>query len=328
MHTRESDNYGQRMLRSSAAAVVIHMVLIVLFSAVGAMTAVDAIGPHIAREEPLVLNLEPDPQSFRHFVDTAVPATSPVDPDTDLISDRASKASGLHDSEGERPGPRLQQSAEVDDLAGSATPAPVVAPAPPAAQPEAAEEPAQPDTPATTPESPAQPQAEALTALARVGELRPSVPAEAPEPAPQQMAQAEPQPTSEPTAMPQPHLGVSKARPGAAAPGKGFLGFEALEHELGPYLKEVRDRVERNWRTALEMRFSGVSRTQAILDCAISPQGKLVRVKVVEPGDSPTFAVLCKQAIEKAAPFSPFPFDVPAIYRSQNLEIRWTFSYL
>jgi hypothetical protein len=128
--------------------------------------------------------------------------------------------------------------------------------------------------------------------------------------------------------MPQPHLGVSKARPGGAAEGKGFIGFEALEHELGPYLKEVRDRVERNWRAALEMRFSGASRTQAVLDCAISPQGKLVRVKIVEPGDSPTFAVLCKQAIEKAAPFSPFPFDVPAIYRSQNLEIRWTFSYL
>jgi hypothetical protein len=41
-----------------------------------------------------------------------------------------------------------------------------------------------------------------------------------------------------------------------------------------------------------------------------------------------TYAPLCREAIEKAAPFSAFPFKVPEIYRDENLEIRWTFSFL
>lgn len=328
MNTREPDHYGRRMVRATVAAAAIHGALITFCSVMGALAVVDAIGPSYAREEPLVLNLQPEPQGFRNFVDTAVPATSPVDPDTDLISDRTSKASGLQDSQGDRPGPRLKQSSDVDDLGGRVAPAATAPPQPPAPRAESAEPQAEPDAPATSPEPQDETLPEALTALARTEEAQTPLPEEAPEPARQQMAQAQPQPPMTPAAPPQPHLGLSKARPDGAAEGKGFVGFEALEHELGPYLKEVRDRVERNWRAALEIRFSGVSRTRAVLDCAISPQGKLVRVKIVESGDSPTFAVLCKQAIEKAAPFPPFPFDVPAIYRTQNLEIRWTFSYL
>ena len=49
---------------------------------------------------------------------------------------------------------------------------------------------------------------------------------------------------------------------------------------------------------------------------------------MVEPGSSLTYAVLCRQAVEMAAPFGPFPFDVPEIYRNHNLEITWKFSYL
>ena len=117
-----------------------------------------------------------------------------------------------------------------------------------------------------------QEQLEALTTLARVDETMPSFDKAPPEQAPEQMAQAQPQPEIVPAAPPQPHVGISKSRPDGAAEGKGFVGFVAMEHELGPYLKEVRDRVERNWRAALEMRFSGVARTSGSWNAPSTPR--------------------------------------------------------
>jgi hypothetical protein len=108
----------------------------------------------------------------------------------------------------------------------------------------------------------------------------------------------------------------------------GFLSFEAMESEFAPYLRDVRNRVERRWKALIQLRYSGSSTTKAVLDCAIDSKGRLVHVTVVEPGDSASYAGLCKEAIERAGPFPPFPFEVPAVYRNKNLEIRWTFSFL
>jgi protein TonB len=108
----------------------------------------------------------------------------------------------------------------------------------------------------------------------------------------------------------------------------GFLGFEAIRSEVAPYLKEVRKRVERQWHAALQMRYSGTTPTRAVIQCAIAPDGRLIQADIVEAGDSPTYAALCKQAIKNAAPFPAFPFQVPEMYRSKDLEIRWTFDFL
>jgi len=75
-------------------------------------------------------------------------------------------------------------------------------------------------------------------------------------------------------------------------------------------------------------RYSGTSPTEVVIDCAIAPDGTLARVEIVgEPKDR-VYAALCKDAVEKAGPFKPFPFTVPDMYRNRNLEIRWTFSFL
>jgi hypothetical protein len=326
MIVRESDNYLRRMVRCTIAALAVHVLLIVLFGAVGALNLVEALGPAEASNDPLVLNLQP-PDRARNFVDTAVPADQAPTPDTDLISDKASKASDLQDSAGERLAPRMDRISDIDDLAGPQTPRPPAPPQPPAQPSEQSESSREADQESRD-EVIEPSELDALTAMAQAEEKAPPMADETPEQVAERVQMAQAQPESMPPSPPQPHLGAPKARPDGGAPGKGFVGFEALEHELGPYLKQVRERVERNWRAALEMRFSGAARTKAVLDCAISPEGKLVRVKIVEPGDSPTYAVLCRQAIEKAAPFPPFPFDVPAIYRTRNLEIRWTFSFL
>lgn len=140
-------------------------------------------------------------------------------------------------------------------------------------------------------------------------------------------------PPAEPTARPEsvPPLLAAQASSGRVEGGvkrSGLMSFEAMESEIAPYLKVIRQRVERHWRTALHTRYSGASRTRAVLDCAIAPDGHIIEVAIVEPGSSATFAPLCKQAVENAGPFDPFPFEVPEVYRSKNLEIRWTFSFL
>ena len=109
---------------------------------------------------------------------------------------------------------------------------------------------------------------------------------------------------------------------------EGFLANEAIRDKVAPYLKSIRSRVERNWQTALHLKYLGTTPTKAVLDCVIGQNGQLISVTIVDPGSATGYAPICKEAIEKAAPFDPFPFQVPEMYRNKNLEIRWTFSFL
>ncbi len=148
-----------------------------------------------------------------------------------------------------------------------------------------------------------------------------------------QVAAAQPQEAQPPTPPQQrqvqtQELRASKGREGGGATNSGFTSFEANKHELGAYMLKVRNAVEREWRTALHLRYSGVSRTDATIKCSIRPDGTIEFVEIVDAGSSLTYAVLCREAIEKAGPFEPFPFDVPEIYRNENLEINWKFSYM
>ena len=122
--------------------------------------------------------------------------------------------------------------------------------------------------------------------------------------------------------------GTTRGRISGGVKATGLASFEAHRHALGAYMLEVRRRVDRAWRSALMLKYSGSTPADALLDCAIDPGGELVFAIVIDPGDSATFALLCKEALERAGPFPPFPFEVPAIFRSKNLEIRWHFTFM
>jgi len=109
---------------------------------------------------------------------------------------------------------------------------------------------------------------------------------------------------------------------------EGILGFEALQDQLAPYLKEIQRRVEKYWIHYLLTRYSGTKPTEVLIDCEISPEGKIVKIDIIGSPEDPLFAGICKQALQKSAPFSPFPFQVPDIYQNKNLQIRWTFSFM
>lgn len=300
---------------------------------------------------PLVLSFrQHEPDEPPQFIDPGAEATDEVD-ETNLKTDRDTQAQGMSPGEGDPSRPNVDKLDELDQLGTAPAPPPapgIEAPPVEAQRPqppvEAAEELAAPEP------SPAETEPRE-TAMAKVVETAPSVEepeaplppeeseADSPEPEAESKPEEEAQETPErfevaqapqqpqPVVEPQ-EVRMSHARESGGAEKSGFTSFEANKHELGEYMITVRNRVEREWRTGLHLRYLGSSRAAARIECSIRPDGTLEYARVRDPGSSLSFAIVCRDAIEKAAPFGPFPFDVPAIYREQNLEIVWRFSYL
>ncbi|MBX7254789.1 MAG: TonB C-terminal domain-containing protein [Candidatus Hydrogenedentes bacterium] len=332
--------YRERMVRSLVAAAAIHAVLALVVLAMPRTPFVLASTPS---RLPFVVNLQPDaePSLFPppapppppqpeplQYVDTVAPADAPVNPETDLIAIQASKARDTSDSNGEGAAPQVDVIGQSDELRGATQtpmppPPPPQAPTQPEAKPEAppAPDPAQADAAPKAPVQQALPTEAAQEAQAGPTPEQASTAVEAQGEA-MKLAKA-----IEPT-LPNLSPGKTQGRVDGGVKSKGFVSFEAMESEIAPYLKLVRDRVEKRWRGLMQVRYSGASETKAVMDCTISPDGRVVSVEIVEPGSSATYAALCKEAIERSGPFPAFPFKVPEMYRNENLEIRWTFSFL
>lgn len=347
--------YNKRITFALLFSLLVHVVSVAVWTQWPAERGVPARAP---KPEPLVVTLNPQPpQPIRRLVESAAPAERPLE-QTDLISDQDTQAQDESERTGERPQPAAERTAEFEDIA-SPPPAQPAAPTPPttvarAVPPRPAEEreppqeetpePARTETerpPAPPPQQPREPRPEALPILEPVEPAprkeTPDEPAEARQPSedelpePFELAQASPPAvTAEPAppSLSQPNEGASVARDNSGIVDRGAFSFEAHQHELGPYLLEVRRKVERRWRANMRLRYSGSGPADAVLECSISPDGRVVDVKILDPGRSATFAFLCKQALEQAAPFSAFPFDVPDVYTDENLVIRWKFSFL
>jgi hypothetical protein len=301
-------SYAQRMTIAGVCSVLLHGLLL---TAGGGRYA--GFGPSTpVAPEPIVLNLQPRTPEPRQLVDVQTPADEPVEP-TDLIAEMSSKASDQQLSQGERPGPKFDHVDEFDTLAAP--------PAPPVPKPSA---------------QPVPKTAKAVDnekKTARASDKKVSAPIKA-EPAetPQESQTPEPERFDVARAMPPaaPALpkGVSKGRLLNEVKREGFTNFEAIQDEIAPYLREIRNRVEKRWIEGLVTRYSGTQPTKAVIDCQISPDGRLVSAEIVGVPEDPLYAALCQRALQRAAPFGPFPFQVPDVYRNQNLEIRWTFSFL
>lgn len=298
----------------------------------------------LVEEPPLVVSLNrPSTLEKRRLIDGGAPSEAPAKP-TDFITDENTQAQDLNDEQEGTDRPFVEEVSDVDQVAHpggvtpeEAPPAPEIAePAPDPSESEPSEfaekvaepiaeepsealslEPLRREDPLPVSEVLQDPEAD------RAPDARESPPA--PEDLPERFEIAK-APTLKlgPPSLPAP--GSSRVRGGIRK--KGFMSFEAHEHLLAPYLLKIRKAVERQWRTGLHFRFSGSSRALAVIDCAIAPDGSIVFARIVDPGRSASYASLCRRAVESAGPFEPFPFEVPEVYRSQSLEIRWTFSYM
>ena len=308
-------NYSTRIKIAAVFSLLIHAV------GFGLLRQTHTPGEYIpaVAPEPIVLDLQPEAQPTpppQQFVDVAVPAAAPPQV-TEHIAVEDAEAMDLALRDAERPAPALEQD-EFDAL-----PQPVAPPAPP--EPEAT-------SPAkeSTEEAETEKKEESKTkdpireVETPVKEVLPET-AEAP-PAPKapegpiKIAQAQPMPAQ------RPEKGKTRERGGVSKQGQ--TNFDAIQSEIAPYLKHVRERVEQQWNQMLYTRYSGTSPVKAVIDCAINAQGELVSVNVVGTDNDKLYSALCRDAVQRAGPFGPFPFEVPDIYRGKNLEIRWTFSFL
>ncbi len=352
--------YSTRIAVAALVSILVNVAIWEVVARVVLATPVQAPAPEVV--PPLVFTLAPpppppepeppaEPETPRQIIETVRESSEPIE-ETDLISDKNSKASDLTDSEGDRPAPSVDEPSEFDQQGAIPSEMAGAEPSPPVENPPTEEVQATSDT---TP-APIEPEVEKpdvqesadkrdaaedpavlLGALAeRAKEPEEDLPKAKPEqeklteepkqeslPEPFVLAQA-----NEPKLKFQQDMEISKGREGGGAEGNGFMSFEANKHEMGAYMLEVRTRVLRHWKAGLLLKYHGVRRTQAVIECSIRPNGELEYVRIKVPGPSYAFAVLCQEAIRKAAPFPPFPFDVPEMYRNENLEITWNFSYL
>jgi len=299
-----SEDYWARMRVAFGGAVAIHMVVLI----VAALRLASALSLLPGPSRAIVLNLQPPaPPRVKRLVDVPMPVPTPVE-DTNLIAEHNSKAQDTADAVGAHAAPYFARPSKFEQLA-QPTPAPLEQPDPVSAR--AAPEPPLDHAPKTDLIAP-----DALdSAQENATHNRPDDPV-------LEMAQA--QPTTRPET-------VKKNARGMLYGGvkrEGQAAFEAKQDELAPYLRKIQHTVEARWQAGLRLKYRGTEPTEAVLDCAILPDGTLAYVNIVRPGDSVGYAALCKEAIEKSAPFGTFPFEVPVVHRTNALEIRWTFSFL
>lgn len=340
--------YGKRISVAATVALFLHvaallpLIAYLLHETPGARTA-------LARERPIVLSLNdplPSDKSGR-LVESGAAAEGAVE-DGDLISNADSQAQDLSEAEGETGQPHFEETSEFDELGTPPVPpsgetpdleATLVAPMESAehalevpaeseesAREAASETPSERDSLTQVAALPSEVrEQDALVELLQADAAPEEVEAEEPEEAPEriEVAQAPTRPTVEAQ-----EIRSSRGRESGGAENSGFTSFEATKHVLGEYMLSVRRKVEQQWHAALGFRYLGVGRVESLVECSIRPDGTLEYVRIVEIGDSMSYAIVCRDAIEKAGPFGPFPFDVPDIYRKENLDIVWKFSYL
>ena len=336
---------------ATTASLVIHIILfsLIVFEVMYLRSPLTFAPP---APPPIEMTFAPpEEEPTQHLVDTSTPATAPVQTNERIAMQDANAASPIPGT-GDAATPNMENVGDRETL-GAPTPlkprpsletAQAVDPSPQQDAQEPQEE-TQEEAPKQEPQDqPEDPKKEAKPTKAQqktepandegaivVAKLEPegtqaktldespiSELAQAQEAQPQQPGQA----AQEPKAPAEP---MTSRAGGAKA---GFLNFEAMQSEIAPYLKEIQSRVEKRWRIALDMKYRGNQPTAAVVDCAIGPDGKLVFVNIIDAGKTLGYAHVCKEAIELAAPFPPFPFKVPEMYKDKNLEIRWTFNFM
>ncbi|MFP6583927.1 MAG: hypothetical protein VCD00_15415 [Candidatus Hydrogenedentota bacterium] len=356
--------YSRRVLMTTVISIVVHIAM--LWMAQSRVEAKPKPMAQ-AQPAPLVFRLEqapepePDPEAEPERVKRIIETPDPTDEevaDTDLISDQNSKARDESDETGERVAPVSEVIDDFDAIEHVPTepilqtPTIVELPPEPAnvEQPTeeivALEEPVAPVEEALDEVNEAAPEPEGQdvieTVLAELEEMvaqenednsdaeEPIEPVE-PEEEPGerfQVARATAPEVPPPPRVIEQSLRAGRTREGGGASESGVINFEAKSHELGEFMLQVRKRVEFEWHSAIRMRYPSVRRVEAIILCSIRPDGMIESVEIIDPGTSMTFAILCRESIRDAAPFPELGFEVPEIYRSRNVDIRWRFSYM
>jgi outer membrane biosynthesis protein TonB len=189
----------------------------------------------------------------------------------------------------------------------------------------------------TKPATPAPPQksaqakpkeTQAATAL-NPGALQPGKPAEIE--TPEQQPAPEPRPRTVRQALDQ----QSKKLPGLQLQQDGGVRRRALTSSLdamatpfGTYDRAIVEAISQRWYDLLDRQQFAQNRTGKVtVYFHLNPDGSVTEMKINETTVGDLFAYLCRDAIEQAAPFGPWPSDMRRLVGANFREITFTFYY-
>ena len=289
-----------------------------------------------AKKEPVVLQLQPpqDAQERKALVESVIPSAMLPEIKTNIAEDNAVATDTIL-YEGDESAPRFDKIDDIDMLPVKERtpqePSPL-SDATPELEETKAEEKSTPDTPIIE-ALPDELEADVLQLVQKKPEKKTETkekpkaePRERVQVAREQSIPSLPVPPT-PPAQDTPHEGRSRdANRGVEQ--VGLAGYEAIQDDLAPYLKNMKAQVDLYWKEKLLLHYTGSKPTKVEIDCEIDHNGHLVKVEIVGNPKDKIYAALCKQALVLASPYGPFTFEVPDVYRNQNLEIRWSFNFL
>lgn len=232
-----------------------------------------------------------------------------------------------------RPGPRTPPA--------PAAPAPVSPPA--AAQPPPSPKAAPPQPPSPpTPPSPPVPQTQ-VPPVTKEGDF--ALLRREPPPKPQPRVEATPKPSEStspqasvapraPSVPPTPAVPTTEREVLAAKSkldgGVGRTGrataFNSEESPFASYDKRVIAKIGANWNFLIESRFYGETVGQVVVSFKILGSGRVSEVHIEQNSANAVLAGYCVQAIEKSAPFGPFPEALRVIV-GDSRDATVTFNY-
>ncbi len=115
--------------------------------------------------------------------------------------------------------------------------------------------------------------------------------------------------------------GVGVGNLGNPGPGNpnGRPGIDAIrEPDFGPYMRELQQRVKRNWEPP-----KGEESRRVVLMFTIARDGRLLNVSVSKSSGLAAADKAALSAVQLTAPFKP----LPAEYKENSVDIQFTFDY-
>ncbi len=162
------------------------------------------------------------------------------------------------------------------------------------------------------------------------GALQPGKPAEIE--TPEQNPAPEPRPRTVREALAQ----QSKQLPGLQLQQDGGVRRRALSSSLdamatpfGAYDRAIIEAISQRWYDLLDRQQFAQNRTGKVtVYFHLNPDGSVTEMKINETTVGDLFAYLCRDAIEQAAPFGPWPSDMRRLVGANFREIAFTFYYI
>ena len=314
------NNYKKRMCICIFISLIIHLILLTILTRVSVIVKAPSF---TVSSQPIKIEFVKQEQqkTFKKLVEVTTPSDE-VPTNTENIAEFNSVSSGPEKKEGDQPGPPLMEESKFETLGSHPQQTLLANVTPQSKSPQAINTNNKPSKKEEVPE-----------VLSNINKKEEKVMLKKEEVASVIVGNELPKENKNEQQIAQPeHLIGSIQKPQGKlynqVKKEGLLGFEAIQDQLAPYLREIQRKVEQHWIHYLLTRYSGTKPTEVVIDCEINSEGQIVKIEVVNEPNDLLYVGICKQALQKSSPFLPFPFQVPDIYQNKNLQIRWTFNFM